>query len=89
MARSVAAELAPLPVSPARSLLAASASLAVAQRADIGAAERCAAAREAVAQARRGLGAAPEPAAARALRGSIDAATREAATLPGCAGVGA
>jgi hypothetical protein len=89
MVRSALAGLDAAPPAPGRSLVGASASLALAQRTDLAPAVRCAAAQDAAQRAQRGL-AAGAGGPVQQLQGTLNAARQAAASIPGgCQGVGA
>ncbi|PTT89891.1 hypothetical protein DBR42_06985, partial [Pelomonas sp. HMWF004] len=85
--RQARTELAALPATPERDLLAASAALAVAQRTALPAGERCAGAREAARLAGRATTPEAPQATRDAARATQNAARQEANGLAGCPGV--
>jgi hypothetical protein len=86
LARRAVDELSGLPPAPAHDHLAASSALFIAQKAQLPAAERCAAARQAALLASRGLDAAPAAPAnlANLLQATRNAALQEEKVIDGC-----
>lgn len=84
LARAAGEDMKTLPPSASHDLLAASASLFVAQQATAAAADRCSAAQAASTLAQRGLSAGPTPPQRDALSGTRVAAAEETRSLPGC-----